>query len=519
MRKAFIYAGLFVLLALTGCRNLSSVSPEVSYAEVSGLVEEGNQFLEEGNLEQASEKFGQAMEQNPKSVEARIGAAKVQIERKDYSIAADSLSMAARLQPDNTEIYETYYQLAQTSGEKSDYQSLIRLAKNYQQAWFLEKYVPAEPEIDRTPGEYNERTQVTLTAEEGVDIRYTLKTDRGNPQEVEYIAPITLRRGKNKISAYTVKDGVPSETVIWEFRCDYPEEVITFADPVMEQLIRAELGKLEGPVTDMECEEITELQIYQLYNLNRDYDQVQAMKIHSLEDMQWLVNLQYLYLENQNEISDWSPLKKSPLYTAELQNCGLTNLDFIKYTPTVRYLGLQENQISDIQGIGELENLISIHLEGNPVTDCTPLFACRNVNSLGLDGKQISDIEQLYSMEKLREISIYEGRGLDFSKLSTFTELERLSLPACGITDISFVKEMDHLIYLNLSGNEITDIRPVEGLKALETLQLDNNPNLADASAVTSLPNLRWLTLYRTQISTEAGRALKAQMPNCEISY
>ena len=81
------------------------------------------------------------------------------------------------------------------------------------------------------------------------------------------------------------------------------------------------------------------------------------------------------------------------------------------------------------------------------------------------------------------------------------------------------MKEMEHLVYLNLSDNEITDIRPVEGLKALENLRLENNPNLADASAVTSLPNLRWLTIYRTQISTEAGRALKAQMPNCEISY
>ena len=96
---ALLFAGL--LLVSCGKKEPAKevTSPAAGRGNAGSLVTEGQALLEKGDAEGAAELFRDAMRKDPKNVEARIGAARVQILRKAYDVASESLDMAAKIEP------------------------------------------------------------------------------------------------------------------------------------------------------------------------------------------------------------------------------------------------------------------------------------------------------------------------------------------------------------------------------------------------------------------------------------
>lgn len=508
---------LFVSL-LFGCKGTDKTYPaSVSYTDVSKLVEEGNRFLEAGDLTGASERFCEAMELNPKEISARIGAARVQTERMNYESAANSLMMAARIQPDNHEIYEAYLQLGEASGSEAYYRQLITLARNYQQDWFFDEYIPPAPMTDTDPGNYHERTMVALSPPQDSQIMFSLNTEKEYKNFTVYTKPVRLMRGYNEIRAYSVKNGVPGEIVTWEYECEYAPEVITFQDPVVEQMVRVALDRPEGEITDVDCEDIHGLDSYMLSNHNGS-DDGEDQQIHTLEDLKWMPYMDYITLNKQTEITDWTPLSQTGITELDLAGCGLENLEFIKDMPSLNYIYVSNNQIQDISIFNEVDGIMGIRIDGNPVEDLTPVFRQKQLRHLGFSGKQISDISQITSLEYLEYLTILDGEGLDFGQLDKLKNLQTLYLNNCGLTDISFVSSLSKLKSLNLNFNDITDVTPVTSLHNLTRLVLNNNGRLSEIDVISGLSRLETLSLYYTAVSDEAVDKLSTALPSCNIN-
>ena len=494
--KRKIRLGISVILssiALTACGTGSGHSV-LSSSDVSGLVSEGKELLEAGNLTEASEKFCQAMEENPKDIDARIGTAKVQIARGDYTSAERSLQMAAKIQPDEQVIYQTYLELGETSGSEAVYRRLTTLANNYQQEWFADQYVPNEPTADIAEGDYQEKIEVALKAEEGAEILYQLKVNNEYQSQMTYQEPIAIRRGHTVLTAYAVKDGVPGKSITLEYDCDYPPEVIEFADPVIELMCRAQLGLEEGEITDVDCEEIEELDTYYLYDLGYEYEEIENMKIHTLEDLKYFPYLYYLSLEEQTEIEDWSVLSQTAIQNLYLYRCGITDIGFIKDMKNLYYLDLQGNEIEDISVIQDLDYLEYVTISGNPIKDISPVFKLKNLYSLSVSGDQIDSLDPIIQMSSLERLTVSKGMNLDYNDLRQLSNLTYLNLNSCDVTDVSFVKEMAKLERLYLSNTEVTDLSPV-----------------------TSLKNLEYLYIHGTPVTDEQVSELRNQLPKCEI--
>lgn len=93
---------------------------------------------------------------------------------------------------------------------------------------------------------------------------------------------------------------------------------------------------------------------------------------------------------------------------------------------------------------------------------------------------------------------------------STITEgqlatITGLSCSNGNITDLTGAEYLTAATTLSLYGNDITDVTPLQGLTALGFLDLSYNDNLADATPVLSLPNLDWLSISSTSVTTLAG--------------
>ena len=534
---------LFLCLLLSACGKKAPAESAPSAAakreDVSALVEEGRSLLEEDDPEKAAELFREAMRKDPKNADARVGAARVQIRRGAYDVASDSLGMAAKIAPDNHDIYEAYLELARASDSTSYARQAVSLAEWNGQSWFTEAYVPENAVPDPAPGSFGDDTFVSLAADGEGEIHYTLKRDGKTLSSGVYTAPLRLLRGKTSLQVWVEKDKVPCTAEEYVYDCDYPETARSFEDPAIEAMVRAELKKDPGDtVTNYECEEITSLSWYDLPYDNGGREQYQ---VRTLRDLGNLPACTSLTIQEQKGVLPLSELRGTAVTTLSVSRCGIRDLSFAKDLPGLRTLRLSGNEISDVSGLEALVNLQTLDLQENPVTGLDEYLKGKKIQSLTLDGKQLNDLAVLSEMKDLHILVLNDAEGHDFSKLKDLKNLTELDLLNCGIEDLSFLSEMKQLEYLDLSGNYIndisilsdfknlenldlasnrlTDLRPLEELTALRYLYLSDNQELSDITPLKNLKNLTHLYLRDTNVTEEAVEELEKALPGCTVSY
>ena len=298
-----------LLLILCCCMILSGCQqsvPSVSYDNVADLTQEANELYTEGSYKEALAKYTEALKLNPIDMDSQLGMVECQIALNNYSLAATNLSAAVKVNPTIEKIYELYIELSKASENLSYARTAVSLATTHNIESFLSK-VPEAPVIDTPAGSYDSALEVRISAADGSEIHVTEIKDSST--SYDYADPIKITRGRTTLTAYSIKDGIPSETVSAQYNCDYPPIEITFSDPVIEMLVRGTLDKPTEPITDVDCEEVRELNQYDLYrNMNMDWSDYYDLQIESLSDLTYFPNLQYLSLENLEHVTDFSPI-------------------------------------------------------------------------------------------------------------------------------------------------------------------------------------------------------------------
>jgi len=146
---------------------------------------------------------------------------------------------------------------------------------------------------------------------------------------------------------------------------------IVFADPVLEVLIRAAMGRPDGTITKADAEAVTDL------NLSRERLQ---------------------YVSGRQAVTDISGLK------------NFINLET---------LDLSYHDITDISPLAGLDKLIYLSLAGNPLTDVSLLDSMKGIRHLYLAGSKVTDFSVLSgiypSLEKkdFKLTNMLEDLGFD----------------------------------------------------------------------------------------------------------
>ncbi|MFZ5351969.1 MAG: leucine-rich repeat domain-containing protein [Bacillota bacterium] len=158
---------------------------------------------------------------------------------------------------------------------------------------------------------------------------------------------------------------------------------VTFEDENLEAAVRSAINKYQGDILVSEVQDVLSLD-------------GTAMNIQSLEGIQYMTGLEYLYLAGNN-ISDITPLK------------DLTSL---------KSLMLCENNITDISSISNLINLQSLSLRINNITDISPLENTVMLTLLKLEGNSISDyspVESYYNNLNYRDFILSADGSVYFT--------------------------------------------------------------------------------------------------------
>ncbi len=168
--------------------------------------------------------------------------------------------------------------------------------------------------------------------------------------------------------------------------------VVTFADPVLEAMVRGSIGKPEGDITLAEAQGVTRMDISD--DLRRAVSEESL--IHDLSGLESFSNLETLDLSN-HAISDISPLR------------GLTKLSA---------LSLAGSPVADISPLSELTNLKVLILSGCQASDYSVLANLVGLEVLMLDGSTISDLTPLSELTSLRQLYLADAPLEDLSPLA-----------------------------------------------------------------------------------------------------
>ena len=183
-------------------------------------------------------------------------------------------------------------------------------------------------------------------------------------------------------------------------------------------------------------------------------------------------------------------------YRLSLWHSNIDDLSALEDITHMQQLILTNNQISDISPLRGLVNLVELNLDRNQISEISPLQELANLVDLRLSDNQISDISPLRELVNLNRLQLCNNQIDDISILCGLTNLNSLTLQNNQIKDVSVLSELTNLRYLDISNNQISDVYALSGLVNLNTLIIYGNP-----------------------ISQDQVDALRAALPDCNITY
>lgn len=226
--------------------------------------------------------------------------------------------------------------------------------------------------------------------------------------------------------------------------------VVTFADPILEGLVRGAISKPSGSLTYGDVKNITSLKKNTFTN---------GQWIGSLEGLQYLTALQSIDILNH---SAWGGTKGN-----------ITDLSPLTNLRALKVIHLGHNRIIDLTPLANHSALSEINFAGNQISDLTPLQNLTALTSINFANNQLSEITVLSGLTALNYLNLGGNRISDLTPLNTLVNINRLYLNGNGLSDISALPDLPALTELWLINNGITDITSL-----LNNSGLGNGDNL-----------------------------------------
>ena len=313
-------------------------------------------------------------------------------------------------------------------------------------------------------------------------------------------------------------------------------EVITFTDPVLEEIVRKQMGKPEGDITAAEAETVIDL------NMNREAEGDPA--IRDISSLDPFVNLSHLsligheitdigVLENMwnlktldlggNRVTDLSPLSKLPLEVLAVWGNGVTDITALAPIETLNILMLNDNKIADFSPIQKLANLQYLYIRCNATDDYSALEGIYpqlkefdfDVLTTPFEKSEVIRFGDPVLEQKVRDTLNIHDRDVTAGDAALLRDLnadtDQNAPDESRIHDISALKYFVNLDTLSLNSNAVADISALAGLVKLKALWMLGGPPL-DLQPIAGMTRMVWLGIIGNMQDTD----FVANMPELE---
>ena len=226
-----------------------------------------------------------------------------------------------------------------------------------------------------------------------------------------------------------------------------------------------------------------------------DLDRINSKKIASLDISnnpvsslsgldRWFLN--YLNVSN-TAIEDFSPIGKIKLkneYGTELylslkaENCGIVDSSIFNGL-NIESLDLSNNNIKDLSNLNII-TLKYINLSGNK--DITGLQSIKDVSSVILSGDNISSLDEIMKLENVIDLDLSNNNIKDFTALNGLKKLMSLSLE--GNSDINIDSIPSKINTLNVKKCKIKSNTDFSKFNNLWSINISGNPEFTNYSSI-----------------------------------
>ena len=169
-----------------------------------------------------------------------------------------------------------------------------------------------------------------------------------------------------------------------------------------------------------------------------------------------------------------------------------------------------------IQGTEYSTDLMQLELNGLGLTDgdILDLKYMINLRYLNLDDNNLTDLSPVSGLTDLEQLSVYKNPDLtDLSPLAGLTGLRNVYFVSSLVTDYSFMAGMTKLEYVRLSNiQEGTDLSALSGLTNVKTIVIDRNSFISDLSFLSGMTGLQSLSLEVSPSMEELDLSFAANM-------
>lgn len=235
-----------------------------------------------------------------------------------------------------------------------------------------------------------------------------------------------------------------------------PRNNIVFEDSRLEIAVRYAIKYCNGDFTDEILAKVDSLS---------SFSQITPYKITTLKGIEKCPNLKYFEMTNQELVTDLTPLSSlnSLEYLYFYNNSNLSDLSPLRNIKSLKYLTFYScSSLRSVEPLSGLTNLVYLNF---------------------INTKLISDYNYLSGLINLEEIHI---NGMSNSMKG----------------NLSFLSKMINMKKLYITNTNISNANSLENLVNLEELDMNNDFLQSDLSMLKNCKKIRFLSLYRNQIST-----------------
>ncbi len=261
-----------------------------------------------------------------------------------------------------------------------------------------------------------------------------------------------------------------------------------------EIVLSGNLGQLASSIFHMPTEQITKSELSKVQWLEITYT-IDHTKIGYSFDSPNSKEAQLIWMTfprnsdlGKETLRQFTNLKKLTVKNAitkeDLEGLTLTSIGGYFQSPQQ-----VAELVEDVSSIKEIQFL-------SGVEDLSGLEQFTNLESLSIGSCDLTDIDSLRNLPNLKILKL-EGFDAfsDFSIFSTMPNIEELSLDSENLKTLHFLNGMDNLKRLEISDANLLSLDGIEICSNLEALTVSNCQELKNMHAVTTLSNLKELSL------------------------
>jgi internalin A len=365
---------------------------------------------------------------------------------------------------------------------------------------------PDAPVPNTPPGKYERAVTLSFSVPDGCACYVSLT--REYPSSEAPFAGKELDVGVTQARAVAVDArGVVSALWSGSFELSNINYPMVFAEPALEEALRAAINRPEGDVFSRDLSGVTSLEI------------AQENPYVTLADLAPLVGLERLYLKGTGERCDISALSGlSGLRELSLGAMGIDSLglDALSGLENLENLSLAGNSLTALDGISGLTALKELSLASNSIINILPLETLTELTFLDISANSLQDIRPLGSLTKLTALNLSMNRISTLDGLENMKALDTLDFSSNAAFDISALASLTNITRINGSRNLLESIGALENLRKLTELDLSNN-TITEIGALDALTALKTLSLDANQIESAAALGGLAALESLDL--